>query len=199
MKRRRDRHGPGVHLVYISATDPRDVALQLEASGVSTLRADSHLYVHPESATGVLVQLTPRREFGPQPRSGDAHVDHVAIATPGLGRCAAAWTLNTGSSERRMSVHPASNDAFEACRFEFGGQMIELVSPVAGIASPLGKRLENRGENISCLAVPAANLEGTLSRVRDAGARVLHHEPYWLVHLADAGGVMVQLTPRIKH
>jgi hypothetical protein len=77
--------------------------------------------------------------------------------------------------------------------------MIELVSPVTNIASPLEKRLANRGEDISCLAVRAANLEGTLSQVRDAGARVLHHEPHWLVHPADASGVMVQLTPRIKH
>ena len=77
--------------------------------------------------------------------------------------------------------------------------MIELVSPVADIASPLSERLEKRGENISCLAVPAANPEVTLSRVRDAGARVLRREPHWMVHPADAGGVMVQLTPRVKH
>lgn len=197
--RRMSRAGPGVHLICLPVADLGARAAALEAEGVSLLRSNGHVYVHPRGANGVLVQLTPRREFGPPPRSGDACLDHVAIRVRDLAGAARRWETMTGVRAQAMGVHPISRGAFEATRFEMGARMIELVSPVPGQASLLAQRLESHGEGVVAVAIPADDIEVTLARLRALGARVLRQEPHWMVHPKDASGVLIQLTARIRH
>ncbi|MGH8617730.1 MAG: VOC family protein [Burkholderiales bacterium] len=193
------RSGPGVHLVCLPASDLEETAAALEAGGATLIRGNGHVYVHPKSASGVLVQLTPRREFGPRPREGDARFDHVAIAVNDLAAASARWATITGTAAQLMGVHPISNGAFQAARFVLGAQMVELISPVAGVASPLAARLASRGEGVAALALPANRMDATLSRLRAAEARLLEQPPHWMVHPKDASGVLVQITPRVAH
>ena len=199
LQRRLDATGPGIHLICLPSASPSAVATSLEDAGARILRGDDHLYVHPKSANGVLVQLTPRHEFGPLPSPGDARVDHVAIAVKDLAQAEAVWFLITGVKGEAMGVHPASNGSFEASRFLMGDQMIELVSPVDGVESRMAERLAQRGEGIMAIALPADDLDRTLDRVRATGSRVLWQDPHWMVHPKDTAGVLIQLTPRINH
>ena len=192
------RSGPGVHLVCLPVADLAARCTALEAQGVQLLRHDGHVYVHPRSANGVLVQLTPRREFGPLPVPGDACLDHVAIRVHDLGAAARRWETITGITAHCMGVHPISDGAFEATRLEMGARMIELLSPVPGRTSPLADRLASHGEGFAAVAIPANDIGTTLPRVRAAGARVLRQEPHWMVHPKDAAGVLIQLTPRVR-
>jgi catechol 2,3-dioxygenase-like lactoylglutathione lyase family enzyme len=145
------------------------------------------------------VQLTPRCEFAPPPLAGDARLDHVAIAVKNLAQAETVWSRITGVKGELMGVHPASNGSFTASRFVMGEQMIELVSPVEGIESPMARRLAQRGEGIMAIALPADDLDLTLERVRSTGSRVLWQDPHWMVHPKDTAGVLIQLTPRIEH
>jgi catechol 2,3-dioxygenase-like lactoylglutathione lyase family enzyme len=199
LQRRLDSTGPGIHLVCLPSDSPATVAKSLEDTGARILRGDDHLYVHPKSANGVLVQLTPRREFGPPPLPADARFDHVAIAVKDLAQAETVWSRITGVNGAAMGVHPASNGSFEATRFLMDGQMIELVSPVDGVESRMAERLAQRGEGIMAIALPADDLDRTLDRLRATGSRVLWQDPHWMVHPKDSAGVLIQLTPRINH
>lgn len=199
LQQRLERTGPGMHLVCLPASDLSATVGALEADGAKLIRGDGHVYVHPKSANGVLVQLTPRREFGPKPVSGDARFDHVAIAVNDLRTSSARWALITGTDVEQIGVHPVSNGTFKAARAMLGAQMVELVSPVAGQSSPLATRLTNRGEGMVTLALPAEDLDKTRARLSAAGVRVLAQPPHWLVHPKDASGVLVQVTPRVAH
>lgn len=197
--RRIARAGPGIHLVCLPVADLDARTAALQAAGVTLIRDDGHVYVHPRDANRVLVQLTPRREFGPRPKPGDAVLDHVAIRVADLASAGRRWQLITGVAAHHMGVHPISHGAFEATRFALGERMIELISPVPGKPSALAERLASHGEGTAALAIPADDIERTLARVRAAGGRVLRQAPHWMVHPKDAAGVLVQLTPRVRH
>ena len=197
--RRMQRSGPGVHLVCAPVADLVARCAALEADGVLLLRNDGHVYVHPRHANGVLLQLTPRREFAPRPVAGDARFDHVAIRVRDLVVAARRWEIITGVTANHLGIHPISNGAFEAARIELGARMIELISPVPGQQSPLADRLASHGEGVAAVAIPANDIDATLTRVRETGARVVRQEPHWMVHPKDAAGVLIQLTPRVQH
>ncbi|MBT7756115.1 MAG: hypothetical protein HN732_02235 [Rhodospirillaceae bacterium] len=193
----------GMHLACIQPFN-LDVAIaSLEADGVKLIRNDGHVYVHPNFANGVLVQLTPRREFGERPESGDAKFDHLAILVADLEAACAGWEKITGGTAHIMGVHPVSNGAFRAARIamgaQMGEQMLELISPVKDFPSQLAHRLADRGEGLAAVALPANDLEKTVARVKAIGARVLHQPPHQIVHPKDAAGLMLQLTPRVNH
>jgi catechol 2,3-dioxygenase-like lactoylglutathione lyase family enzyme len=197
--RRMRRAGPGVHLVCLPLADLAERADALEAAGVQLVRNDDHVYVHPRCANGVLVQLTPRREHDVPQRPGDACLDHVAIRVRDLAAATQRWEAITGVRAHIMGIHPISGGTFTAARIELGERMIELISPVPGQSSPLAERLASHGEGVAAVALPARDIEATLARLRAAGARVLRQEPHWMVHPKDAAGVLVQLTPRVRH
>lgn len=192
------RTGPGVHLVCLPGADIAARTAALEAEGVRLVRDDGHVYAHPRDSNCVLVQLTPRRDFGPHVRPGDARLDHVAARVANLATAARRWETITGMPAYHMGMHPISRGAFEATRLEMGERMIELLSPVPGQPSALAERLASHGEGVVAVAIPVRDLDAALSRLRATDARLLHQEPHWLVHPKDASGVLIQLTPRVE-
>lgn len=146
---------------------------------------------------GLQVQLTSR---DPDVRKASAaQLDHVAICVSDLEGSSQQWETLLGIRAHHMGIHPVSNGAFEASRLMLEDRMIELVSPVAGIESRMADRLAARGESVVSLALPVENLDDAIQRLRDLGVRVFEQPPHWFVHPNDAGGVLVQLTPRIEH
>lgn len=195
--RRLGRAGAGVHLVCLPGDDPAVIAAMLVEHGAEVFSVGDHRYVHPRSANGVLVQLTPRRDFGPPPPFGDAHFDHVAIAVADLDQACDCWGKILGGPPDTKGPHPLGT--FDAARFLLDERMIELVAPRSGVESAVSKRIASVGEGVTVLTLVAPDLDFTLQRVKAAGARVVHQEPHWFVHPRDASGVLVQLTPRLEH
>ena len=68
--KRLEKAGPGVHQLCLPAEDPQTTAKALSDHGARVFQINEHHYVHPQSANGVLIQLTPRREYGPPPPVG---------------------------------------------------------------------------------------------------------------------------------
>ncbi len=199
LARRMQRAGPGVHLVALPVADLAARCAALEAGGIQLVRNGGHVYVHPRFANGVLVQLTPRRDSGAPSTPGDACLDHVAIRVVDLDAATRRWEMITGVAAHVMGIHPISHGTFTAARIVLGERMIELISPVPGTASPLAERLASHGEGVAVVALPARDIDVTLARLRACGARVLRQEPHWMVHPKDAAGVLIQLTPRVRH
>ena len=194
---RLEKAGPGVHLVCLPVDDSAATAEALTAHGAQVFELHGHRYVHPRSVNGVLIQLTPRREFGPPPDSGDAHFDHVAIAVKDLNQACERWAVVLGAPPDTKGPHPLGT--FDAARFLLGNRMIELVAPRPGIESAVSQRIGKTGEGVIVIALVAPDLERTLERVKAAGARVIRRDPHWFVHPGDAAGVLIQLTPRVEH
>jgi catechol 2,3-dioxygenase-like lactoylglutathione lyase family enzyme len=195
--RQLEEAGPGVHLVCLPSDDPAATAKILTSIGARVFEQDEHRYVHPHSANGVLIQLTPRQEFGLPPDSGDAHFDHVAIAVKDLDQACGRWAVILGTRPDMKGPHPLGT--FNAARFLLGDRMIELVAPRPGVDSAVSQRLGSTGEGVIAVALVSPNFEKTLERVKAAGARVMWREPHWFVHPKDAAGVLIQLTPRVEH
>ena len=128
-----------------------------------------------------------------------ARVDHVAVLVADLEPATTAWERLLGVTGERIGLHPVSGGAFAASRLPLGDQMIELVSPVAGVDSPLARRLAERGEGPATLAVPVTDLAAAETRLAAAGVAVLDQPPHRMLHPRDTGGVLVQLTPRVAH
>ena len=195
--KRLGKAGPGVHLLCLPGDDPLATADALAQQGAEVFALGAHRYVHPRSATGVLIQLTPRRDFEPLPPHGDAFFDHIAIAVADLDAACGRWETILGAPPGSKGLHPLGT--FDAARFFLGDRMIELVSPRPGVESAIAKRLASAGEGVAVLALVARDIDVTLERVKAAGGRVVWSDPHWFVHPKDASGVLVQLTPRLKH
>jgi catechol 2,3-dioxygenase-like lactoylglutathione lyase family enzyme len=130
---------------------------------------------------------------------GEVELDHVALMVRDLDAATQEWEDLTGLVAHRMAVHPASNGTLAASRFLLGPRMIELLEPIAGRASPLSERLAKVGEGPLAMALPARDLNATLTRLRGHGIGVVYDDPNWVVRPGSAAGVPIQLTPRVNH
>lgn len=130
---------------------------------------------------------------------GEVRLDHVALMVHDLEAATRQWEDLTGLVAHRMPVHPVSNGTLAASRFLLGPRMIELLAPIAGQVSPLSDRLARVGEGPLAMAMPARDLDGTLSRLREHGLDVVYTDPHWVVRPGSAAGVAIQLTPRVAH
>ena len=195
--RRLEKAGPGVHQLCLPGDDPDATFKALEAHGAQVFDVGEQRFIHPRSANSVLIQITPRRDYDPLPSSGDAFFDHIAIAVKDLDQACQRWAVILGAAPDMKGPHPLGT--FDAARFLLGDRMIELVAPRPGVQSAVSKRIDSKGEGVIVLALVAPNLDQTLDRIRKTGARVVQQDPHWFVHPGDASGVLIQLTPRIRH
>ena len=191
--------GAGLHCVALDTEDHWNNTDELLKNNIRLIHEDDQVFVHPESANGVLVQLTSHKESEEHTRVAEAHLDHVAIRVRDLAAASLRWELLCNSPPIHMGLHPVSDGSFEATRFLLDDQMIELVGPIEGKSSVVGDRLRTHGEGVQTIALVARHLERTLGRLRNMGVRLIQQDPHWFVHPADAGGILVQLSPRIDH
>jgi len=154
--------------------------------------------IRSELANGLAVTIVDSGEARTLGQSA-ARLDHVALRVRDLAAACLRWTAITGVEAALMGVHPVSGGAFEAARLILGERMIELISPVPGVASSIADRLESHGEGVAALALPVNDVAAARVRLDGVGARLLWQDPHWLVHPKDACGVLVQLTPRVGH
>jgi len=193
-----DSRGPGIHFLGLTPVNFQDCINSLSGIDVHLMQRDETTYVDPNSTNGVLLRLT-RGQHENQQDAGSADFDHVAIRVRDLAAASRFWERVTGAHPQHMGIHPVSDGGFEATRFILSNQMIELISPVEGKDSVVATRLRTHGEGVQTVALIARNLEATLERIRETGARLLWQEPHWFVHPGDAAGLLIQLTPRVDH
>lgn len=188
-----------VGLVSIILTEPSLLTRQraLIGAGVTADSSPERIRIPAEAASGIAVQIMEAHPAGESPAR--ARLDHVALRVRDLAAASHAWEAITGVGALAMGVHPVSGGSFEAVRFPLGERMIELISPVPGVDSPVAARLASHGEGVAALALPVEDIDAARERLERIGVRVLRREPHWMVHPQDAGGVLVQLTPRIEH
>ncbi len=146
---------------------------------------------------GIDVIVTPT----PAPRSApaDVIVDHVAIVVADLDESARHWAATIGAPAELIGIHPASAGTLTAARFTVGDRMVELVSPIPNTDSAIASRLGRVGEGPLALALPAKDLEAKRRQLTEADVKLSWREPHWLVHPANPAGVLIQLTPRVRH
>lgn len=189
----------GVTGIELAIADIDMRADALRAHAITFERAGAWLSIPAESANGVGVELGAVAPADERAGSTGMHLDHLAVGVRNLSAASRIWQGITGSPAQQLGAHPISGGAFAAARIPLGDQMIELISPIAGRDSALAKRLASHGEGAVALALPVSDLEGALHRLRALGARLVRQRPHWMVHPIDAGGVLVQLTPRVGH
>ena len=138
---------------------------------------------------------------GSQPETtvADVQLDHVAIAVTNLEESARRWEQLTGGVAELIGLHPISNGTMHTARLSLGERMVELLSPVSGTTSAMAARLERVGEGPMALALPARDLDAKRSQLEDLGLRLLWQDPHWFVHPKNPAGVLIQLTPRVRH
>jgi catechol 2,3-dioxygenase-like lactoylglutathione lyase family enzyme len=194
----------GVESIGFKVTDPATREQKLIEAGMAISREGPELTVDPSITQGVRVRIqgdpestaVANRLAGP---AAAARLDHVALLAGDLAAASASWAIITDQPVQQMGLHPVSGGAFSAARVLLGSRMIELLTPVPGVTSALADRLASRGEGVAALALPVVDLEVALARLERIGARVLNQAPHRMVHPKDAGGVLVQLTPRVDH
>jgi len=198
-KAERALQSKGIVAIGLSVPDLASRSRALAELGLDAGRNAQRLVIEPGEANGLSVVLSGDRQKGDLPANGTARLDHVALRVRLLKEASARWAAITGVEGEQMGLHPISGGAFSAARFILGERMIELVAPTAGVPSPLADRLDSHGEGVAALALPVDDVDLVLGRLRDIDARVLHQDPHWMVHPGDAGGTLVQLTPRVEH
>jgi catechol 2,3-dioxygenase-like lactoylglutathione lyase family enzyme len=188
----------GLTSITLAVDDLNSRERALMAAGIDVESGSTGLSISREAANGVAVQLQVVTE-SPMVERTCARLDHVALRVKDLPAESLRWQAITGIEAEQMGLHPISGGAFSAARFGLGERMIELVAPVLGKESQIAARLASHGEGVAALALPVEDVDLVRNRLSDIGARVFHQEPHWLVHPKDAGGVLVQLTPRVSH
>lgn len=129
----------------------------------------------------------------------DVVLDHVAVLVTDLDAAAERWQTATGAAAEMIGLHPVSKGTLRAARLELGPRMIELISPVSGMISPLANRLANHGEGPFAIALPAIDLDAKRRHLDEHNIRTLWQEPHWLIHPANPARILIQLTPRVRH
>ncbi len=131
--------------------------------------------------------------------TSDVLLDHLAVAVADLDEAAQSWEAATGVLAELIGLHPVSNGSLLAARLALGDRMIELLSPVPGVDSAIGSRLQRHGEGPIAIALPAEDIDSKRAQLDDLGVRMLWQRPHWLIHPANPANVLIQLTPRVQH
>lgn len=173
------------------------VASHQEAASVASLSP------RLEHLSGVDVSIEPRvgvASLDPSVVTRErTRIDHVAIVVADLGAAEQRWSSILGVPSEAMGIHPASNGGFRASRMVIGAQMIELICPLPGVDSSVARRLATHGDGPVTLAMPVGDLAGAVRRLESQSIRVLRTEHHVMIHPKDAGGLLLQLTPRVEH
>lgn len=76
------------------------------------------------------------------------------------------------------------------------GGFLEVVAPTSE-DSAVGRALESRGEGIHTFAMAVDNLDQTVARLKEGGARLIGEGgPQVFVHPKSAHGVLIQLSEK---
>ena len=135
-------------------------------------------------------------------------IDHVGIAVPDLDAAKKWYSDHLGFE----TLHEETNDEQGVREAMVGpagstGAVIQLLAPLSD-ESTIAKFIDRNGPGLQQLAVRVTDVDAVMTRLTDAGVRVLYPAPRRgtadsrinFVHPKDAGGVLLELVePAASH
>lgn len=130
-------------------------------------------------------------------------INHLGIATKGIEEALKFWSDSLGLE----SVHTETveDQKVRVAMLPLGESRIELLEPTSD-DSPISKFLEKRGGGIHHIAVEVDDIEASLRRLKESGARLIDESPrvgaegclVAFVHPSTTSGVLLELVQTLK-
>src|SRR2546430_17142443 len=125
-------------------------------------------------------------------------IDHIGIATTGIEDAASIYRDVLGVHV--TETEEVSGQKVRVAMLPIGESRIELLEATSD-DSPISKFLESRGPGIHHIAVRVDDIRGTLTELKEKGARLIDEEPRMgvggclvaFVHPSSTGGVLLEL------
>jgi methylmalonyl-CoA/ethylmalonyl-CoA epimerase len=130
-------------------------------------------------------------------------IDHLGIATKSIAESLKFWQDSLGLENVHTEV--VEEQKVRAAMLPIGESRIELLEPTSD-DSPIAKFLEKRGAGIHHIAVEVENIEESLAKLKENGAKLIDETPrigaegclIAFVHPQSTNGVLLELTQKIK-
>jgi methylmalonyl-CoA/ethylmalonyl-CoA epimerase len=130
-------------------------------------------------------------------------INHLGIATKKIDEALKFWEDALGL--KKVHTEIVEDQKVRVAMLPIGETNIELLEPTSD-DSPISKFLEKRGGGIHHIAVEVEDIEASLAKLKAEGARLIDETPRTgaenclvaFVHPASSGGVLLELTQKIK-
>ena len=130
-------------------------------------------------------------------------IDHIGIATKSIEEALKFWQNSLGLENVHTEI--VEEQKVRVAMLLVGESRVELLEPTSD-DSPISKFLEKRGGGIHHIAVEVEDIEASLAKLKAEGARLIDETPrigaegclIAFVHPAATGGVLLELTQKIK-
>lgn len=83
------------------------------------MRRNDHVYVPPNAANGIALQLSGRPDDDRQVDDGDAYFDHVAVRVRDLIAASTFWEQVVGTDPLHMGIHPRLKRQFQSDKIHY--------------------------------------------------------------------------------
>jgi len=132
-------------------------------------------------------------------------IDHVGVAVDDLDAALVLYGERFAMALAHREV--VAEQGVEAVLFDVGENHVELLAAL-GPETPVGRFLARKGPGIHHVAYQVADIETTLSQLREAGTRMIDERPRTgirgsrvaFVHPSSTGGVLTELVePALGH
>jgi methylmalonyl-CoA/ethylmalonyl-CoA epimerase len=130
-------------------------------------------------------------------------IDHLGIATKSIAESLKFWQDSLGLENVHTEI--VEEQKVRVAMLPIGESRIELIEPTSD-DSPIAKFLEKRGGGIHHIAVEVENIEESLAKLKENGAKLIDETPrigaegclIAFVHPQSTNGVLLELTQKIK-
>jgi len=126
-------------------------------------------------------------------------INHLGIATKGIDEALKFWSDALGLENVHTEI--VEDQKVRVAMLPLGESRIELLEPTSD-DSPITKFLEKRGGGIHHIAVEVEDINASLLKLKQQGARLIDENPrrgaegclVAFVHPSAAGGVLLELV-----
>src|SRR5690348_7542765 len=130
-------------------------------------------------------------------------INHLGIATKGVDEALKFWSDALGLEN--VHTENVADQKVRVAMLPIGESRIELLEPTSD-DSPISKFLEKRGGGIHHVAIETDDIETSLQKLKDNGARLIDEKPrigaegclVAFVHPSSTGGVLLELVQTPK-
>ena len=128
-----------------------------------------------------------------------ARVDHIGVAVEDLDAAIALHEQAYGMAVTHREV--IDEQGVEAVLLDVGENHVELLRPL-GEDTPVGRFLSKRGPGLHHVAYQVADVQATLTTLRERGLRLIDEQPRTgirgsrvaFLHPASSGGVLTEIV-----
>ena len=130
-------------------------------------------------------------------------INHLGIATKNIDEALKFWADSLGLENVHTEI--VEDQKVRVAMLPIGESRIELLEPTSD-DSPISKFLEKRGGGIHHVAIETDDIEASLQKLKDSGARLIDEKPrvgaegclVAFVHPSSTGGVLLELVQTSK-